>query len=212
MVHATAPKLSLSESGPRRILDQEDLRGLMTEVEGAEVYRDKFLVKHLENLASIVGQSYFADLTTGEVLPDNRFFEFISRMVPSIAFQPPTWEVSTSLPFLQGDVALAIEVGLDQWTLDEKLIESVRRIVFDMLITWGVARVAARPEGAQADMPAVLNGVPTGVAWRPMVERVDPRNHFRDPRATWFGNARYEGHRWAIDKDQLIAQIGRAHV
>lgn len=205
MVHATAPKLSLSESGPRRILDQEDLRGLMTEVEGAEVYRDKFLVKHLENLASIVGQSYFADLTTGEVLPDNRFFEFISRMVPSIAFQPPTWEVSTSLPFLQGDVALAIEVGLDQWTLDEKLIESVRRIVFDMLITWGVARVAARPEGAQADMPAVLNGVPTGVAWRPMVERVDPRNHFRDPRATWFGNARYEGHRWAIDKDQLIA-------
>lgn len=140
--------------------------------------------------------------STDSYAPENTYFEYLSAMVPRLVFKNPRVRVNSRRVGPQQDVADAVRHGLNRIVRDQHLDVILRDLAVDMLFSWGVAIVKEKPrEGVVlAEDDPIYPANPT---W-PVVERVPQHKFFFDSEAYDMESARFRGHEWREDKDDLI--------
>jgi hypothetical protein len=174
---------------------------LMAEVDAAILYRDKHLEGYEEKIAKYHGPFYDRQGDfTADYSPENTYYEYVSLMVPRLVFDNPRVRVNTRRPGAQKDVAEAIRHGLNRWCRDTNLRSVLVELASDILLGFGVALI--RPDHKQKYGYPKRPGCEHDEKW-PQCERIDPRRFFVDPEAERFIDARFSGHMWRMDLEDL---------
>ena len=177
---------------------------LMAEIDAAIDYRDRHLEGYEEKVARYHGPFYNrAGEFTGEYSPENTYYEYVSLMVPRLVFDNPRVQVQSRRPGTQKDVAEALRHGMNRWSRDAKLRKILVELASDMLLGYGVCLV--RPDHKRKyAYPNHTAYKPHETETWPTCERITPRRFFIDPEAERFASARFMGHMWRMDKDDLL--------
>jgi len=172
---------------------------LLEELQAAEQYRDS----HIDGMAEQVERFHgpFYNDSSGEFSPENHYYEYLSLMVPRLVFDNPRVTVSSRRSGTQGDVATAIRHGLNRWTRDNRLRELLSRIATDTLFTFGVV-MTAQTERDHVTSTKNVEGSSKSV-W-PSCDRIPQNRFFIDPAASAVTEARFMGHKWVRDKEDLL--------
>lgn len=170
------------------------------ELEGAEQFRDA----HISSLRSMVeryhGPSYRedrADFSNDD--PENFAHEYVSMVLPRIIYDNPKFRVRSGSPMLDVLVGKKLQVAMNRWARVTNLRRTLERVATDMLFSWGIALVVNEPRREARQMDGKE-------PYLPRVYRISPERFIIDPAATNWEDARYMGHCYAIDKDDLIAK------
>lgn len=168
------------------------------EIESAERFRDK----HLESLRAMIeryhGPAYREDRATPDTDdPENFGHEYVSLVLPRIIHDTPKFRVRLGDPTLDLMVGKRLQIAVNRWSRIVKLRRTLERIATDMLFSYGVALTVSEP---RAEARQIDGRDP----YLPRVYRISPDRFFIDPAATSVEDARYMGHCYAIDKDDLL--------
>ena len=175
---------------------------LRREVEYAERVRDKRLSVFKSQLKGYT--SAFFKSESGEQSdsrmdynPENHLYEFFRQMVPQMVMHNPRIRLGSRVYGLDVIVSELREY-VNQWVMDEDYAKSVTPSAHDALFNFAASKVTVE------DHPYITleDGSP---ARTPKRERISQWHFFRDPIAKTPEEARYEGHKWVIDKDDLVS-------
>lgn len=173
---------------------------LRLEIESAEKFRDV----HLADLRLMVeryhGPAYREDRAEAYTDdPENFGHEYVSLVLPRIIHDVPKFRVRCADPMIDMVVGKRMQLAVNRWARITKLRRTLERIATDMLFTYGVALTVSepRPEARRSDGKE---------PYLPRVYRISPERFFIDPAATSLEDARYMGHCYAVDKDDLLAK------
>jgi hypothetical protein len=170
------------------------------EVESAEAFRDL----HNSSVRTMVekyhGPAYRddrADLLTDD--PENFGHEYVSMVLPRIIHDTPKFRVRLGDPMLDMMIGRRLGIAVNRWSRVTKLRKTLERIATDMLFSYGVALTVSepRPEARRVDAKE---------PYLPRVYRLSPDRWFVDPAAENIEDARFMGHCYAIDKNDLLAK------
>jgi hypothetical protein len=170
------------------------------EVESAERFRDI----HLSSLRTMVekyhGPSYRDDRTDAYVDdPENFGHEYVSLVLPRIIHDVPKFRVRCADAMLDIAVGRRMQVALNRWARVTKIRRTLERIATDMMFSYGVALTVSEPR------PEVRR-IDGKEPYLPRIYRISPERFFIDPAASNPEDARYMGHCYAIDKDDLLSK------
>ena len=178
-------------------------KNLMAEIENAISFRDRHMEGYEEKVARYTGPFYDRQGDfTAEYSPENTYYEYISLMVPRLVFDNPRVQVESRRPNAQKDVAEALRHGMNRWSRDANLRGMLVELASDMLLGFGVCLV--RPDHRGQTSPTSTPFKPAETPKWPSCERIPPRRFFVDPDAERFKSARFVGHTWKMDKDDLL--------
>ena len=180
-----------------------DAATLYEEILSAERLRDSVLESYDEMKASYHGPFYSKDKGASEYAPENHYYEYLSLMVPRLVYDNPRVSVKTRRQGTQALTADAIRHGVNRWVRDVNLRKTLSRIATDMLFNFGVVMVSQQPNGGLLPNTQAKEAP---VPYWPQVLRVPQRMFFIDPKAKHASEARYMGHRWIRDKEDLIEE------
>ena len=170
------------------------------ELESAEKFRDA----HISSLRSMVekyhGPAYRddrSDIHNDD--PENFGHEYVSLVLPRIIHDNPKFRVRSGSPMAEMLVGKRLQVAMNRWARVTNLRKTLERVATDMLFSWGIALVVnePRPEARSTDGKG---------PYLPRVYRISPERFVLDPAATNWEDARYMGHCYAIDKNDLLAK------
>lgn len=168
------------------------------EVESAERFRDT----HLASLRTMVEKYHgpaFRDDRADPYIddPENFGHEYVSLVLPRIIHDTPKFRVKLGEPMLDLMVGRRLQIAINRWSRITKLRRTLERVATDMLFTYGVALTVSepRPEVRKTDGKE---------PYLPRVYRISPERFFMDPAATHIEDARFMGHCYAMDKNDLI--------
>lgn len=155
------------------------------------------------------GRYYRSDRSPDRPVTENHFFEYLSVMKPSIAYDNPRVRIRAGNPFVKdsfglismGDMALGIQLGLNRWSIDTDLWSTLDDLATDYLYCWAVSMVTI------ADQPG-YQGVEL-VPQRPYMIRIPPHHFVIDPAALsnnpmQSNGPRFMAHMWKADRDDLL--------
>jgi hypothetical protein len=168
---------------------------VLEEVKSAEKRRDNILEQYETMLKEYEGTAYNGPTT--ESAFSNHSYEWQTLMGPRLAHDRPKAKTSTRRPGSQTQVAEAIKHGLDRWSHDTDFGEDLHEAAFDYGFVWCAAMVHERPLVGQRV---------TGDRMWPACEIIDPRRIIVDQFATNTRDAKFVGHMWIRDKDDLIEE------
>ena len=171
---------------------------LYSEIQSAERYRDEHLRSYDRRRRRYFGPSYSGDDVTGYE-PENHEFEYVSLLLPKTVFDNPRVKVSSTRMGPIQDIASAVQAGMNRWIRDVKLRKALVRVGLDTFMCWGATVVRMEPD---RDRKAP-EWSPASLPYRPVVERISPKRIFWDPMALDVSEARFIGHVWVRDKDDL---------
>jgi hypothetical protein len=171
---------------------------LYSEIQSAERFRDKHLEHYRDIISEYVGPAGPSG-DRGESSPDNHVYEYLSLTIPRIVHDNPRVEARTRRPMSQGDAVSALEHGLNRWIRDTDIRSTLIRIAYDMLISFGATITTQEPSRAY-DPQAKLR------SYWPQCYRIPPSRLIIDPLALSFDQARYVGHMWVRDKEDLLEE------
>lgn len=174
------------------------LNNMRRELCAAEQFRDR----HLTNLRGLIERftgTYYMDGSTTPDDLENFSAQYVALMLPRLVYDNPKVDCVSSRPMVQADVATRMGMGLDRWTRMVNLRRTLERLATDFLLLWGVSLTVMEPVKGNVDAS-------DSEPWLPRVYRLDPTRFFIDPAASSYEDARYAGHCWLIDKDDLIAK------
>jgi len=178
-------------------------QALMAEIDSAIAYRDTHLEGYEDKVARYHGPYYNSDGADGsQYSPENTYYEYVSLMVPRLVFDNPRVQVSSRRPGTQQDVAEALRHGMNRWSRDAKLRKLLVEVASDMLLGYGVCLVRPDHKKKYASPNATPFKADETPAW-PACERIAPRRFFVDPEAERIESARFMGHMWRMDKEDL---------
>lgn len=170
------------------------------EVESAERFRDV----HLSSLRTMVekyhGPSFRDDRNDAYIDdPENFGHEYVSLVLPRIIHDTPKFRIRLADPMLDLMIGKRLQIAVNRWSRITKLRRTLERIAVDMMFAYGVSITASepRPESRRIDGKE---------PYLPRVYRLSPERFFMDPAASSIEDARYMGHCYAIDKEDLIAK------
>lgn len=170
------------------------------EVESAERFRDT----HLASLRTMVEKYHgpaFRDDRADPYIddPENFGHEYVSLVLPRIIHDTPKFRVKLGEPMLDLMIGRRLQIAINRWSRITKLRRTLERVATDMLFTYGVALTVSepRPEVRKTDGKE---------PYLPRVYRISPERFFMDPAATHIEDARFMGHCYAMDKNDLIAR------
>jgi hypothetical protein len=180
-------------------LEAEQLRD---EVNAARAWRDKHLDSWQDQVGRYAGSAYkgSGDLggTTGD--PENFAYSYIALVLPKLVYDVPRVEIEADDPIMDGMTSELLESAVNRWAMRSSLRKSLTRVATDMLFTWGIAMVTREPIKSMRQVD------PHHMGTTPRVYRVSPDHFILDPAADSFEEARYMGHSYAIDHEDLIEQ------
>lgn len=138
--------------------------------------------------------------------PENHSYEFASFIVPQLVNGNPAFHLRsrrTSSVEEEQDEAKALEYALNQWVQDVDYRTTMDALALDPLFAFGAALVTPKRNRAAYQRSSAHEN------W-PEVQRISPRNFFRDPAALRLEECRYLGHRWVMDAADLRAMAEAA--
>ena len=175
-----------------------DDQNLATEVAAAVDWRKRHLLEMEEQVRKYHGSAYLDDHLGSGRDPENYAFSFISLVLPRLANDVPRIQVEAQGD--QGDdgTAAAIELAMNTWATRSHLRRTIERIAVEMIFTWGAAMVTPEPVES-------MRRIEPGHGGRtPRVYRIAPDRLVIDPAATDLSDARYVGHQYVTDLDDLL--------
>ena len=174
-----------------------DLASVRQEIDSAEKFRDD----HLKEWRSLIERFHgpaFRESSQPED-PENFVHEYVALLLPRIVHDNPKIRCKSARPITQAVAAGVMQVALNRWCKMTKARTTLERIATDMLLGFGVGMIVNEPrKGYRAGDDAE--------PYLPRLYRLSPDRFFIDPAATSAEDARYMGHCWVIDKDDLIKQ------
>jgi len=180
-----------------------DPKDLMQEIKSAIEFREGRLTELEEQVHRFTGPAYAPnDGSAGDYAPENTYYEYISLMIPRLVYDNPRVQVSSRRPGAQQDVAEALRHGLNRWCKDSHLRGTLAELATDMLLSWGVC-IVRQEENKGVSLPQsdpIKSATPS---W-PVIERLSQKRFFIDPQAQRWEDARFYGHVWRRDKDDLL--------
>lgn len=147
-------------------------------------------------IENYVGDAYRSDLK-GE-WSENSFFEFIRLTTGRIIFDNPKFRVRTRRLGSQREISKAIQYGLNRWVRDIRLRKLLKRVYVNQCFSFSVVQSVIEPQPWQDPRP-------TPVFW-PQCYMIEPDRFFFDPLCTWYGGARFAGHKYVRDRADLIEE------
>lgn len=175
-----------------------DPESLMRELEAGRTLRDA----HLGSFNDQVRRYHQADykgFDECDFAPENHEGEYLSLMIPKLAFSEPRVRVRCTRPGAGREEAKALKHALNQWAVDSCLSEAIHLVVRDFLINWGVYYTTVDPMSHGADSYSDPNQ-----AHLPKVHRLSQRQFVLDPLCGIFRYARWAGHEYAIEREALL--------
>lgn len=138
---------------------------------------------------------------TGPVLEphENHAADEITNTIPFLANDNPGLAVTSKRPTVQRELVKAMQHGMNRWARDIKLGETLAELALDAMFGFAVCltTMAPLPGFEDKDAPPL----------RPACTRIPPKRFFMDPQALHSRNARFMGHEWLRDKDDLAAAM-----
>jgi len=177
-------------------LDTDKLR---EELKAARKWRDQHLESWKEQVNRYSGSSYRdkTEIGTSSDDPENFAYSMIGLVLPKLVYDVPRVEVEADDPIAEGFVAEILEAAVNRWSSRSSLRKSLTRIATDMMFTWGVGLVTREPERSLRRVD------PHHMGTTPRVYRVAPDHFVIDPAADSIEEARYMGHSYAMDIEDL---------
>ena len=172
---------------------------LYEEIQAAEDLRDAHLESYTDLVSQFVGSAYRDMSDEGTDVPENHVYEYLSLTIPRLVHDNPRVRVSTRRPVTQRMTSLAMEHGLNRWAKDTNVRQPLMMSGYDMLLNYGVLLTV------QETQPGFDDTNPDSPQW-PRCYRVSPKRFFVDPLALSFEQARFVGHVWIRDKEDLLEE------
>ena len=173
---------------------------LLTEIDAAVTTRDA----HLEHFQKMVqgyhGPFFNNRAATENYHAENHAYEYITLLLPEIAFQNPRVQVKTRRMGSQKDTAVAIRHGLNRWVRDTDFISVLQPVAVDVLFNYGVMMTTLE-DNETVHIP----GDQATPKW-PQVVRIAQDRYLKDPGAQTPREERWRGHQWDRDREGLIAE------
>ena len=178
-------------------ISDENLR---SEISSAREWRDKHL-RHWRGMKErFAGLGYRSD-TSYDYDHDieNIIGQYVSLVLPRVAYDVPRVHVTADDPE-NNKRAQALELGMNQWCKRSAIRPVLQQLATDMCMTWGVGLVTPEPVKhlRRIDMG--------GAGLMPRIYRIAPERFFIDPAAETAREARYLGHEYKMDLDDLLVQ------
>lgn len=174
---------------------------LIDEIKAARSVRDAHLRDH-DAMVSRMCQDRGEDDpgSGGKWQPENHEHEYLSLVVPKICFTAPRVRVQCWRPFEGKKTAKALLFALNQWGDMQQVGETGGEVARDMLLNWGVFYTTIdKNPWCYGDDDEDMPRLPTTV-------RLSQKQFFMDPLCAIFRHARYAGHDYGVEKDELIEQ------
>ena len=176
-------------------------RELYEEIKAAERLRDKYTSSMGEQVEKYSGPYYNEGGENSDYAAENHYYEFISLVVPRLVFDNPRVRVETRRPGTQTVVAQAMKHGLNRWIRDANMRKVLTSLAVDMCFNFGVALITE--EKNKGLRPAADTQTPATPMW-PVCARIPQHRFFVDPVAETLDDARFIGHKWVRDKEDLL--------
>lgn len=177
------------------MLDFSSIASIRDEIDRAEYFRDLHLQTPKELREWFCGQGYRDGYGVNH--PENAVHAYISMVLPRIIHDNPKVRVTSARPQVQRTACVAMKAALNRWSKMTKVRGTIERIATDMLLGWGVSLTVNEPKGHErkwdGDGP-----------YLPRVYRIDPARFIIDPAAMHWEEARFMGHVWVTDKEDLL--------
>lgn len=174
------------------------LTSIREEIEKAETFRDSHM-KEWRNLINRFHGPAFRCNDDTEDDPENFVHEYIALILPRLVHDNPKVRVKSMRPMIQGMAADLMQVAINRWCRMTNIRATLERIATDMLLGFGVGLVVNEPtKGYRAGDDAD--------PYLPRLYRISPDRFFVDPAATSVEDARYMGHCYVVDKEDLLNQ------
>ena len=178
-----------------------DATSLFAEIEHAEALRDAHVSAMGEQVDKFTGPHYTGG--GGEYVPENHYYEYVSLMVPRLIFDNPRVRVTSRRAGTQKDVAAALRHGLNRWCRDSDVRKLLTLIATDCLFNFGVLLIT---EEINQTMSSHEQTEAKSKPMWPTVTRIPQKRFFVDPLATNIQEARFVGHKWVRDKEDLLSE------
>ncbi len=168
------------------------------EVKAARNWRDKHLMHWKAMKERFTGPAYRHENYIEGADIENIVGQYVSLVLPRVAYDYPRVHVTADDPS-QDRRGRALELMLNQWSKRSALRPTLQELATDMCLLWGVGLVTPEPVKhlRRIDMG--------GAGLMPRVYRIAPENFFVDPSAESHREARYFGHEYPIDIEDLVA-------
>ena len=143
------------------------------------------------------GNAARSDAYDADKTPENQYFQYVSLVLPQVAFKNPKVEVFSTKDE-EGDAsARYLHYGLNQWVEDIDIVAAVNPCIVESFFRFGVShQYLGDLPGYQGDDEYVPQTV--------RLERLEGRHFFVDPDCSDWEKKRFAGHKYAIDKDDLL--------
>lgn len=178
-------------------INEENLRD---EIRSARDWRDKHLRQWRGMKERFAGLAYRSDVSYDHQHDiENIIGQYVSLVLPRMAYDVPRIHVTADDP-ANNKRASALELGMNQWAKRSALRPTLQQLATDMTMCWGVGLVTPEPVKhlRRIDMG--------GAGLMPRVYRIAPEKFFIDPAAETAREARYFGHEYNMDLDDLLVQ------
>jgi hypothetical protein len=170
------------------------LTNLADEIQAAITFRDKHLSEVKTLVARFLGRFYRSNAPNLDMnVPENFAWEFVSLTLPLLVYSNPRYRVGTQT----GDIGLAMKHAMNKHARDVKLNETLYELATDTLFMWGIAMVSHQPAPGNVEFDDLQ------VAW-PHITRIEPHRWYFDYHAPNLAKARYQGHTFLVDRDDLL--------
>lgn len=184
------------------MLDLDPMK-LLQEIEAAEQERDRHLSMYEAQLAQYHGPAWReGTIVDNKLYPANHAFEYVSLINPRLVFDNPRTKVNSRRPEASGKIAEAHQHGMNRWVKDSDLADQLLLHALDFSFNFTAALIRRKPIKGMRDAEEQK-------LW-PVIERIPQRRFIIDPTALHWEQARYVGHMWVMDKQDLIAEAARA--
>lgn len=193
----------------------DDIGHWAQEVESATQDVEDHLYSMREMIEATHGDHYVRGVR-GQYMPENHYFSYTTLMTPRLIMDNPRFRCTTRRPGSQMDVAEAIRHGLNRWSKDTNLRGEGLKVAVDFQYNWGwmmIRQVPNRTSDKTEDRWIWDKDGTFRVKGRhlwPSAERLSQDAVFVDPQAFSIDQARYIGHSYGMDAEDLAAEA-KAH-
>jgi len=177
------------------MLDFSNISRIRDEIDRAEWFRDQHMFTPNECREWFCGQGYREGYGVNH--PENAVHAYVSMVLPRIVHDNPKVRVTSARPMVQKTACVAMRSALNRWCKMTRLRGTIERIATDMLLGWGIGLTVNEPKGAERQWDA--NG-----PYLPRIYRIDPKRFIMDPAAMHWEEARFRGHVYVADKEDLL--------
>lgn len=175
-----------------------DPKNLMKEINRAEEYRRKHTARIRSIVSRFYGNWYRTDYVA-DATPENLVFAYVAYMLPELWYANPSTRVTAKRALQHKSIADAMEMALRGWLSETDFTDEGQDVTRDTLMGYGVMQIGVEPRDFSNDRHQADG------ALKPFACRLSPEQLIMDPKCESPLAARFVGHSYWMDLDQLQA-------